>query len=212
LAKEAYHAALASRKEQPMPPLPVITDVFRCAINWQSTGGSGAQTAENVIHILAAGKTAAQVGAAIDGDTDPNMFLSMSSAVSAPSVSITPLDGTSATLDFPLTTWVGTAAGDFVPAVSQLLSLQTAVRGRSHRGRIYVPFTTENRVSQGFATDPTNPPAQAAAWLEWAADILVGGFTLVVASYKLRTAAAVTNIIGRQASATQRRRQERNQR
>jgi hypothetical protein len=192
-----------------MPPLPVITDVFRCAIDWSSAAGFSPTTAENVIHIKASGKTAAQVAAALDGDTDPNMFLSIASSASAPTVTITPLDGTSATVQFPLTTWLGTAAGEFVPAVAAVLSLYTGVRGRSHRGRIFLPFTAENRMANGFFSDPTNPPAMAAAWLEWAQDLLVGGFLLSVASYKLHTSDTVTSIIGRQAFATQRRRQER---
>lgn len=189
-----------------MAVLPVIADVFRVAIDW--VGGSG-QTAENVIHIKAPGKTAAQVVTAIDSDTDANMFLSVASAATAPHCSVTPLDGSSATFSGVLANWNGTAAGDYTPALAAIITLETAKRGRSYRGRIYLPFTAENRCTNGEWSDLTNPPAQAAAWAEWSTDIAVGGFTHVVASYRHATAEAVVNYVSHIAFATQRRRQGR---
>jgi hypothetical protein len=186
--------------------LPIIADTWRAAINWFNLGG---QIAENVIHILAPGKTSSQVATALDTDIDPNMFLSVQVNAEAPTVSLTKLDGASATIDFPLTNWVGTAAGDWVPDVSALLTLETGVRGRSFRGRIYLPFTAENRVTDGLWTDPTNYPAQAAAWAEWMVDMSATGFDLVVASYKLAEATVIGAIVGHDAFATQRRRQGR---
>lgn len=189
-----------------MGALPIIADVFRCAINWNN--GSG-QLAENVIHVRAPGKTPTQVATAIDTHTAPNMFLSVANIALAPNVDVTPLDGSTATSRHALAHWLGTAAGEPIPQVAAIVTFHTALRGRSHRGRLYLPFTSENRVGGGLWTDPANPPAASLAWANWIAGNVVDGFHLVVASYLHSTSQDVTDATVQNYLATQRRRQER---
>src|SRR3954471_17993449 len=98
-------------------PLPVIANTWRCAINWSL--GSAPNVAENVIHVrgpgLDAGTIAGVLDAAVTGGTG-FPFDCISDQVHAPLVTITPLDGSGASNDEPLTHWAGINASDGVPA------------------------------------------------------------------------------------------------
>jgi hypothetical protein len=196
-----------------MPALPVIAQTFRCALNWRSSAG---QIAVNVIHIhtAAAGKSAADVFENLNDDMGSNAWLTVSSTAVVESVSITPLDGVSATVTFAPTVpahWTGGQAGDFSPATSTLIKETTSLRGRSHRGRIYLPFTGESVMSNGII-DPTTVATMSTEWNALqgvlAADALTP-MSICVASYKLATQIAVDTFFVEGVAATQRRRQGR---
>jgi hypothetical protein len=200
-------------------PLPVIPDTFRCALEWAHTSG---QTAVNVIHIGTAvsGKTPAQVFAALDANVDAAQWDMVSSGASVAVVSITKLDGVSGTVAFPTGSpakWTGNGAGDFVPAASVLLKLQTGLRGRNHRGRIFIPFITEGNISNG-ELNPAEATAVTASWVDFQADLQADATTacaIVVAAYDRRHQGAGAGAVTASALsievplATQRRRQGR---
>lgn len=191
--------------------LPVIANVYRVALNWRDLDGS--QTAENVIHVL--GSTPDDPTAVRDimqTEIQDNMLLSVAGQWKAETVSITPLDGTSATAELPLDNWSGQAAtGDYTPQEAAIVKLGTGFRGRSHRGRIFLPGTAESKSQNGFLTG-TTPGDMTVAWATFQGNLEanVPSFQLVVASYKLRTALPVLSLLVENAVATQRRRQQRN--
>src|ERR1041384_2513624 len=135
-----------------MPPLPVIADVFRGVLRW-SNGGLGAH-AVNVlnVHTNASGKTAQQVYTCLDAHVTASMWGFVSTGASVITVDILPLDGSSATQSFStggVAKWTGTATGETIPQVAEIIKLQTGIRGPSHRGRIYLPFITAAEQGNG---------------------------------------------------------------
>ena len=184
-------------------PLPVIANTFRVALLWKTGGGL---VAVNVIHVRSTTLDPTGIFLALSGTVTQDTWSYVASAAHVDEVHITPLDGVSATQVF-LTAggvqWQGSAGGDFIPASCSIVSLRTGTRGRSFRGRVYLPFLVEGQQQNGVLS-----AGGLANWQE-AWDDMIGdlGATLVVASYKLRVATAVTSALCEGLAATQRRRQ-----
>jgi len=124
---------------------------------------------------------------------------------------ITKLDGVSATQTFTGGNWIGgSASGDMIPQVARLIKLQTGFRGRSRRGRVFLPFVAESAQNGGNMIGDSAGPLVTTAWNTWRGDLIADGFNLVVASYKLEDAEDVTVCTAETPTATQRRRQSRN--
>lgn len=189
-----------------MPALPVIANVFRCAINWDD--GASAR-AVNVMHFLSVTLTPAQIATALGAHIQANQLGTMVGQAEARTVDITPLDGTTATQRFALANWSGPlATGDYSPASAVLVKLTTALRGRSNRGRIFLPFPSESKISNGIV-DATTVGNMTTAWLAFDNAMATAGATLQVTSYKHANTHALTNISVENVLATQRRRQSR---
>jgi hypothetical protein len=195
-----------------MPPLPTISNTFRVALDWADASG---QTAVNVMHIrIAGGGTIGNVAAAMDSAATGNMWASVINSAHVSQFAITPLDGSTATAFVTPTTigkWTGSSSStEFLPAVSPLVKLTTAIRGRSNRGRLFLPFTGEGNVVNGKvrAADVT---VMQPAWTSFLAGLaaFTPACTLVVASYKLSTATTVLAAHVEDVLGTQRRRQGR---
>lgn len=192
-----------------MAPLPVIANTFRCAAVWTAGGGA---TAINVMHVESdVASTATDVNDEIQAAWEHAMIDPTSSAAHLDRFDITPLDGTSPTQSFPTGStgkWVGAGGGDYSPANCYLIKMTTAIRGRSYRGRLFMPFVAEAQSSAG-QLDLSNVSACTAAWVAFTNQLVTDGFALVVASYKLAVATQVLNIACEPSVATQRKRQTR---
>lgn len=124
---------------------------------------------------------------------------------------VTPLDGVTASTSYPTGSsgkWVGTQSGDMVPATAAVIKLTTTLRGRSHRGRVFLPFITETAQTNGKLLTGITGVLQT-AWGNFLVALGISGIEWVVASYKLSTAQVVNNVLAEQALGTQRRRQTR---
>jgi hypothetical protein len=199
-------------------PLPIINNTNRVALKWTGAGG---QTAVNVIHISSGGAAlnAAGIFAGLAAAVDVGMWDAVSSGAFIGEVDITPLDGVSATSSF-LTgggaVWSGSSGGDFVPAAAVLVKLQTALRGRANRGRVFLPMITEALMVDGFVNGGSVAVMQT-AWTDFQADLQaqVVPIAQVVASYDRRHngvgahASFITNYVVEGVLGTQRRRQQR---
>jgi hypothetical protein len=190
-------------------PLPVIDDVFRVAVLWQDANSP--QTAVNVMHVFADTGTPTSVAAGLDAAANAGMFAAMSNAIVATEFAITPLDGSSATEFFTPdpAKWTGQTSGDYAPQVAALVKLRTGLRGRSKRGRVFLPFTAEGAQSNGTLTGSKVTTMQT-EWDAFVAQLLSDNNPLVVASYKLASSANVTSEVVESETGTQRRRQTRN--
>lgn len=191
--------------------LPVISDVFRCAFEWDS-GGLISSPATNVMHFKGAGITESDVFNALDGAFVANNWAQTSSDASIVEVVIQKLDGASAAVAFATASaanWSGThAGGDITPAVAAIVKEKTAKRGRSYRGRIFLPWLHESAMANG-AVDGTELTNLQTAWSAWLTAMHGGAVEPVVASYQLATAEPITDVVVEQLLATQRRRQMR---
>lgn len=196
-----------------MPALPIIADTFRCTLNW--TNGAG-QIAENVIHIRTntPGHPQSDIFELLQDTITTNMWASTGIGAVIQSVDILPLDGVTATQNFVTgggAQWGGGGVGQIMPAVATIVKLTTPHRGRSYRGRVYVPFTSEAAAAAGVL-DPGTQALQFTDWTLFPQNLGLDATTpseLVVASYKLALATDVSAVSVESFFGTQRRRQGR---
>jgi hypothetical protein len=190
-----------------MATLPVIPNVFRVALNWVHTNG---QIAVNVMHVRTTLLTTVGIEALLNTAWSATQITLVSNAAKVDHISITPLDGASATAVFVETNarWTGGSTDLPIPAAAQVVSLRTALRGRSHRGRLYLPFMVEGNFANGSVSTGSNAAIQT-AWDSFVTGMATGTAPLVVASYLHATAENVTKAACEFVVGTQRRRQSR---
>jgi hypothetical protein len=191
-----------------MPALPVIAGIFRVAFLYQSSGG---QHAVNVMHFSSATGDAADVWSAIETNWDRDLIRAVEESVTIIRLDITPLDGATATQSFSTGSgaiWTGEACPELLPAVAAMVKLTTGLRGRSKRGRVFLPFVGESVAAAGFLATGTQGLMQA-KWSTFITDMGISGVPLHVASYKNATSERVISANVEQAFGTQRRRQSR---
>lgn len=187
-------------------PTPVIADTFRCALLWHNPGS--VLVPVNVLHVHAPGKTASQVATALQANITQNMFLCNESSWTQDEIDILPLDGATATQQFPGSGKTGAVAGDPIIACSVVVSLKTAQRGARGRGRVYCGPIVEAKQTSGkiLTADATTI---VTAWNTFVTAMNTAGCTLVVASYVHADQHAVTSERCDIPLGTQRRRQDR---
>jgi hypothetical protein len=190
-----------------MPPIPVISDIDRCALVWNYT----TLTAANVMHFRNSAGNVAALVSALQANMTATMWGGVNSASSIVQSEITPLDGTSSRIVTPWAAnakWTGQQATEAIIQEAIVVKLQTGLRGRSRRGRIYIPFAAEGVQSLGIL-DPTVVAGMQTAWENFRVAMNSAGFPLGVASYKLELWATCTAVQVERAFGTQRRRQNR---
>jgi len=191
-----------------MPPLPVINGVQRVAAIWTTAAG---QYSTNVMHFQKVGGTSLDLGNKLNARWVQDMNDMISNVYTLSSFDITPLDGGSVTTTVATggsAAFIGGQTGNVVPASTGIIKLQTALRGRSYRGRLFLGPSAEGNIDngqQGAGIIGTVGPA----WNTFRANMLADLWQMVVASYTLGTASPVTNIVAEQGVATMRRRQTR---
>lgn len=193
--------------------LPVIARTFRVALAWVAAPPA---SAVNVMHFrtTSSGHTPGDVYNCINAHVTAAMWKTVSDGAAVQTVTVTPLDGSGATLE-ALTgepvKWTGGTPGNPIPQSAGIVKLTTALRGRSFRGRVFLPFTSEGAQNAG-AIDATLAAAATTAWNVFAGAIGADATTpmsIVVASYKLAAATDVEEIGVELETGTQRRRQTR---
>lgn len=175
-------------------PLPVINGVVRAA---QSGVTSNGTPWVNVYHCrLNAGgtPTVAQLNT-LDALFD-NLIFSTTYTGGGPLLnycgnglswtlsSYLPLDGTSATSTRVHARAGLGGAGDVLPAQSSaVVKLRTGLRGRSHRGRLFLPPWVEAHNDLGGHIPTADRTAVLNQFIGWQTALTAGGWTHVVASY-----------------------------
>jgi len=188
-------------------PLPEIASCFRVAFNWFNSTSGG--NAENVMHFTCEAGEASDVGDAINATMTDDQLNFSSSLTVLQSLSITPLDGTTATLVYPISTIDGaTPSSEGIPNSCAIVTAYTARRGRSYRGRVYLPYLSELASEVGHLKTAYRDSLQT-GWAGWQARLEAQSpaVTWVVASYKHATAEAITSVHVQEIVGTQRRRQ-----
>jgi hypothetical protein len=187
-------------------PLPVITDVYRCALHWVNTFSTSPAETINVIHVRSGIGDVTDIGnaiAVIIDDHKASALNMLSSVMELQNVQVTPLDGTSGATDVPQSGTFGSTGGDYICQGAGVVSLKTAGRGPQARGRIYLGPVAESKSENGAllnADDATD------AWQEIRTDLIAADVALVVASYEHSVARNVTSSTVRPFLRTQRRR------
>lgn len=203
------HGVRLRRYDPAIAPLPTIPDTIRCAFNWLAP--TGLTPATNVMHFNSTAYDMDALWTDLQAQVVAGMWLGVRSTARLNEVVMTPLDGGGASRVFtaPVTAaWQGgSGAGDIVPQVSVLVSHRTSQRGRSFRGRTYLPYISEGSIAGGIY-DSSVVTSQTTSWQAFRSGMSAAGSPLVVATYKLSDSALVTQCIVRGFTATQRRRQQ----
>lgn len=192
-----------------MPPLPIISNVYRVAMHWIENGG---QHAINVIHLQSSGVTALTVANTLDANVTAAMWGTVANTAHVDYLDVIALDGSSGTVRKTTAgaKWTGAATGEWTPQVATLIKETTGLRGRANRGRLYLPFTAE---AQGFAGTvlAATVTSMQTAWTTFLTAMTTATTFPVVASYKAPAHATIINAYAVEATqGTQRRRQSRN--
>lgn len=168
--------------------LPIIADTFRVALEWN--GGD----AVNVIHVFSLTGDANDIADALEASVDSDMWATVSDSYEIDSIVVTALDGTSTSVVRAPTTaadWTGGTGGEYIPGYATVVSLRTNERGRSKRGRVFLPRLAESAVANGIITS-VDLSAMQLAWDTFRTNLNGEGCELVVASYLLETSEPVT--------------------
>ena len=190
-----------------MGHLPVITDVWRITIDWNTNGGV---TPHNVMHFLdgVGGRPADEVAANIWQNWTADMFDCIGSGYTTQTLSCLKLDGTSATSvqTIPTINQVGGGGGlDAEPNAAAVIKLATGLRGRSNRGRVYLGPIAESAVATATVNSGVRD-TMTAAWVAFANAMVTLEQPLGVASYRHANWHQVTDLICRQRVGSVRRR------
>jgi len=197
-------------------PLPVINNVVRVAVEGHTSLGT---KWANVIHLAKTAGTAAIAdfpalvtelnrlyGGATYGGGGLNLLNNTNSSTAVDRYVFTILNGTAASVPLAATA-AGSGAVAAVPAeVAAVITLRTGLRGRSFRGRIYLPafttaaFTSTGQISSGVVTAL---PIQCSGFNT---ALVALTYTWVVASYLHATAQPITSWTMDNAPDVQRRR------
>jgi hypothetical protein len=191
-------------------PLPVILDTMRVVLNWTPLGDA---LPINVLHFADGAGDADDLEADLRANLEADMWKLVSNVINIDHVDITPLDGLGSTRTYDwsgVSTAVGQQSGNPIPNSCGLVKFGTVLRGRSYRGRCYLPALAEN-VTELATLDPTAVQDTTDAWRAWRLAVAsANGWKLSVASYTLGVHNDVINIRCERMAATQRRRQARN--
>lgn len=189
-----------------MAPLPVISGVFRVALTWSQT--EVPSNAVNVMHFSSPGSNPAELVAQFVAHATNNMWNCQGTHASISHIDVTPLDGSSVT--YPYDTGSPTNLSGLRTTnspqlqVANIVKMLTAKRGRSYRGRVFLPWVDEAASEDGKL--PGAAPIVTAAWVAFRTAMAGDDFHMCVASYKLATQEPVVAVACEAWVATQRRR------
>jgi len=188
--------------------LPIIADCLRCAFKW--THSASSQYAVNVMHFSGDASSMDACATALAANVTPSQFGQITDSAAVTELTITPLDGSSVSRSYDLSaSWKGAAAStdQWVPNTALVLTLRTGFRGRSNRGRVYLPFVDEGAVENGQLLAAAG--LIAGPWNDFKDAMNADAHPWEVASYLNATMNFVTQVAVNQAAGTQRRRQSR---
>jgi len=174
-----------------MAPLPTITGVFRITLEWTLPESA---KAANVFHIFATTDDETEVSTAVQANLDPDQFYGSSSSAHLTGVDVIALDGTSTTFHQTLDgSFTGLGGSDYIAQGATIVSFGTGLRGRSNRGRMFLPALAEDRQDGGIVAFGAVSTMQV-AWDNWVDNMRAAFMIPVVASYRHHTAPEITTV------------------
>jgi len=186
-------------------PLPTIADTFRVTLNWDA---GGSQSFHNVLHFFNATGNETDVYNDMNAHVTTGMWGLINGGFKVTSVDVIDLGHAFTSVHFATGSpakWSGQAGGQVIPQGAAVITERTNLRGRSHRGRIYLPAIDESVQNDGVLDAATVASSQT-AWNTFLTAMGATNSQPVVASYKLSTESGITSYVVRPKLRTQRRR------
>lgn len=165
-------------------PLPIVANLYLARLVWANAGAPRHAINDLYFHDDAGGHTGTDVYNAMAANVTHNMWLTCQSGSSIIQVVTTKLDGSAASETHTTgggSTWSGDATGDTILQAATVVTLRTGFRGKSFRGRIYLPFVGDQVLSDGIFTSGTITAMQT-AWETFRAAMKTAGFPIHVCS------------------------------
>lgn len=189
-------------------PLPIVADSYLVRLVWASSIFSRPAANDMCFHDDAGGHTGTDVYNAINAHVTANMWQNVAANGNVAKVVTTKLDGTAASVDH-LTgapaKWTGQGGTQPIPQGCVVVTLRTGFRGRSYRGRIYLPWIADINAVDGVI-NPTDLALQQTAWTTFMTDMKTAGFPIHVLSKKHSTSTEIASVTLQGFLRTQRRR------
>lgn len=192
-------------------PLPIVANLFLVRLHWTSNQAPRAAVNDLFIHDDAGGHTGNDVYTALNANIFRAMWENVNSTAVVDKVITTKLDGTAASVDHATgstITWTGVGGTDPILQGCQVVTLRTGFRGRSRRGRIYLPWIAEDTQASG-TIDSTRTATCQTNWDTFRANMKTAGFPLHVCSRLHNDSVEVSSITVQPFLKTQRRRTRR---
>jgi len=188
-------------------PLPVIDHCYRVTFDYNRFDGV---KPANVIHVIdpAPTHTEEEIGAAVEAAIQSHWAQALPSGQRLLSLTVLPLDGSSASHVHPVADTGGEQSGDTIPGMAVVISMRTLQRGPRGRGRVYLGPVGESAQTNGIIS-PSIASTMGGAWESFRTHLISQSpsLVLVVASYKHGDTHEVTACTADALGGIQRRRQ-----
>jgi hypothetical protein len=192
-------------------PLPTVSDLYLVRLVWGNASAPRAASNDLYFKDQAGGHTGTDVYNAIDAHWARNMIYVCSANSSIDKIVTTKLDGSAASVDHITGSgvkWTGLGNAELILQGAAVVTIKTGFRGRSRRGRIYLPWITEDFQSEGVL-QTAGVAAMQTAWGTFLSDMVTAGYPLHVCSKLHNDSVQAASITCRPYLKTQRRRSRR---
>lgn len=170
-----------------MASLPVIPGAVKVTLVWSLVGQASATTSFGITTSLT---DMSAIFTAVDSHIAQGMWGALTGLASVTQVELFRYDGVTPTFIQAVSgakyTGGAGAADDALIAPAVLVSLRTASRGPNARGRIFLPFVSEQTTGNGSIV-PADVPALQAAWDAFRTGMSGGGTPMAVISLSTNT-------------------------
>jgi hypothetical protein len=192
-------------------PLPIVANSYLTRLVWSSSQAPRPAVNDLCFHDDAGGHTGTDVYNAINAAVSQQMWAGVVGTASVIDVLTTKLDGSAATVHHATgspTKWSGTTGGGAILQGAGVVTLRTGFRGRSYRGRIYLPWIAEDDQTDGILL-AGNVTAAQTAWSTFMAAVKAAGYPIHVLSRLHSTSTEIVSVTVEPYLKTQRRRTRR---
>jgi hypothetical protein len=166
-------------------PLPVVTDLYLARLVWTNANAPRTATINLYFKDQAGGHTGTDVYNAVNTAVTQSMWDFTTSGSSVTKVITTKLDGVAASVDHLTGSpakWTGGGLGtDIILQGCNVITIRTGFRGRSRRGRVYVPWVSEGEQTNGVLASADVAAVQT-AWGTFLAAMVTAGYPMHVCS------------------------------
>lgn len=159
-------------------PLPIVTDVYLCRLVFSDANAPREAVCDLYFKDSAGGHTGDDLFTAFAASVRRDQWALQKTTTKLTNVKTTKLDGSAASRDHLTDSnvkWTGQLSGELILQGANVVTVRTGFRGRSRRGRIYLPWVAEDGQSAGTLLSASVSAAQT-AWSSFLADMVTAGY------------------------------------
>lgn len=192
-------------------PLPVVADVYLARLVFADANAPREAVCDLYFKDTVGSQTGDDLFTDFAASVRRDQWAFQKTTTKLTNLKTTKLDGTAATRDHLTDSnvkWTGQSAGELILQGANVVTVRSGFRGRSRRGRIYLPWVAEDVQSNGILSS-ANVTAAQTAWGSFMADMVTAGWAPHVVSPLHGDSVAAVSYTVRPYLKTQRRRARR---